>query len=247
MNDRKNPRNEKTHFKSLAPSLPASNAASHHRPRRVIAVHLILTLYGHWAVNDPRGSGSDDFYDDKFEPLGPIHKGRKPNHAQPTRHELKSFHHEHEDLLNFPLFWIDDPMRREIAAAIADVIRTNGYTCYACAVCGNHAHLLNRTHKHDALTMWMHFSESIRSRLRDRFPDLLVPHHPVISNRPYKVFLYEPEQVWDRIGYVEENPLKEGLPFQAWDFVTPYDNFPFHKQAWAQADAKARAEKKKRT
>jgi hypothetical protein len=27
--------------------------------RRVIAVHLVLTLYGHWAVNDPRGSGSN--------------------------------------------------------------------------------------------------------------------------------------------------------------------------------------------
>jgi hypothetical protein len=230
---------EKMHPQSLAPSHPPSQR----RPCRVIAAHLILTLYGHWAVNDPRGSGSTDFYDYKFEPLGPIHHGRKPNHEQPTRQALRSFHHEHETLLNFPIFWIDAPMRREIAAAIAEAIRAHGYTCYACAVCGNHAHLLNRTHKHDALTMWTHVAESIRERLRLRFPELLSPRHPVISNRPYKVFLYEPEQVWDRIDYVEQNPLKERLPLQRWDFVSAYDNFPFHKEAWARADVKARGEK----
>jgi hypothetical protein len=52
----------------------------------------------------------------------------------------------------------------------------------------------------------------------------------VISARPYKVFLYNPEQVWDRIDYVEGNPLKEKLPPQRWEFVVPYDNFPFHRR-----------------
>src|SRR5829696_9504016 len=124
------------HPTSLAPSPPF---------RRVIAVHLVMSLYGHWAVNDPRGSGSSDFYDLKFEPLGPINFGRKPNEQQPTRAELKAFHREHEELLNFPVFWIDDSKRRVIAEAIADVIRAQGYTCYACAICGNHNHLLIRT------------------------------------------------------------------------------------------------------
>ena len=38
--------------------------------RQIIAHHLILTLYGHWPPNDLRGSGSEDFYDKKFAPLG---------------------------------------------------------------------------------------------------------------------------------------------------------------------------------
>jgi hypothetical protein len=167
--------------------------------RRVIAVHLVLTLYGHWAVNDPRGSGSSDFFDLKFETLGPIHTGRKPRHEQPTRKALKEFHAQHEELLNFPIVWIDDPKRESIAQTIHDVIRAQAYTCYACAICGNHVHLLIRTHKHDALTIWNHFAETIRSRLRLRFPNEMPPHHPVISARPYKVFLYTPEQVWGRI------------------------------------------------
>lgn len=200
------------------------------RGRRVIAVHLVLTLYGHWAVNDPRGSGSTEFIDEKFEPLGPIHFGRKPRHEQPARPELKRFHTRHEELLNFPVFWIDGDKREAIADAIREMIRAHGYTCYACAICGNHVHLLIRTHKHDSLTIWDHFAEAIRQRLRLRFPTEICPQHSVISARPYKVFLYRPDEVWDRIGYIDENPLKENLPAQTWEFVAPYDNFPFHKR-----------------
>lgn len=216
------------------------------RGRRVIAVHLVLTLYGHWAVNDPRGSGSSDFIDPKFEPLGPIHFGRRPRHAQPTREELKAFHAQHEELLNFPIFWIDAEKRKEIAQAIGDCLRAQGYTCYACAICGNHVHLVIRTHKHDALTIWNHFAEAVRSRLRLRFPQEIAPEHPVISARPYKVFLYTTDEVWDRIDYVEQNPLKERLPPQEWEFVAPYDNFPFHKHPEAKAQAEARAKAKAR-
>jgi REP element-mobilizing transposase RayT len=200
------------------------------KQRRVIAVHLVLTLYGHWAVSDPRGSGSSEFIDVKFEPLGPIHFGRKARHEQPSRRELREFHEKHEELLNFPIFWIDDKKRRAISEAIAEVIRCAGYTCYACAICGNHIHLLIRTHKHDALTVWNHFAEGVRNRLRLRFPDQISANHPVISARPYKVFLYEPHDVWDRIEYIEQNPLKENLPPQSWNFVSAYDNFPFHKR-----------------
>ncbi len=195
----------------------------------MIAVHLVLTLYGHWAVNDPRGSGSSDFIDDKFEPLGPIHFGRKPAQQQPARKELKEFHAAHEELLNFPLLWIDDAKRKATADAIDEVIRAQSYTCYACAICANHLHLLIRTHKHDALTIWNHFAECIRHRLRLRFPHEISLHHPVISARPYKVFLYHPQEVWNRIDYIQHNPQKEKLPLQRWDFVVPYDNFPFHK------------------
>jgi hypothetical protein len=48
----------------------------------------------------------------------------------------------------------------------------------------------------------------------------LVPEdHPVWSHRPYKVFLYTNDDVLGRIGYVDDNPEKEGLPRQHWGFV----------------------------
>ena len=49
----------------------------------------------------------------------------------------------------------------------------------------------------------------------------LVPReHPVWSNRPYKVFLRNDVQIRQTIRYVEENPVKEGLPRQKWSFVS---------------------------
>lgn len=200
-----------------------------HLNSTIIAGHFIFVLYGHWAVNDPRGSGSTDFLDLKFAPLGPIHFGRKPEGQQPTREELREFHLWHQELLNFPILWIDDAKRIEIAAAIEEVIREQGYTCYACAICSNHLHMVIRKHKHDPLTIWNNIAQGIRQRLRLRFPDEISAHHPVISARPYKVYLYAPKDVWGRIEYANTNPLKEGLPRQHWTFVTPYDNWPMHK------------------
>jgi REP element-mobilizing transposase RayT len=200
------------------------------RHRTVIGAHHILMLYAHWAVNDPRGSGSDQIRDPKFESLGDIHHGRKPEDEQPSRDELRAFHEAHRELLKFPLFWIDHCKRAEIACAIAEAIRTHGYTCYACAICANHIHLVIRTHKHKAREQWMNIADAIRGRLRHKFHHELAADHPIISSRPYSVLLFTPDEMRGRISYVENNPLKEGQPRQHWEFVTPYDNWPFHKK-----------------
>lgn len=199
----------------------------------VIAVHLIIVFYGHWAVNDPRGSGSRDFIDLKFVPLGPIHFGRKPDSEQPTREELRAFHAKHRELLNFPVFWVDEAKAQAIAGAIEEVIRKRNYTCYACAICSNHVHLVIRTHRDKALMMWNNFADAIRERLRVCFAPPageISRHHPVVSARPYKVFLFTPDDVWGRIAYVQGNPEKEGRPRQRWGFVTAYDGWPLHKR-----------------
>lgn len=198
--------------------------------RSIIAHHLILTLYGHWGVNDPRGSGSAEFIDPKFSPLGPIHHGRKPEHLQPTREVLRAYHCEHEQLLNFPVLWLDEAKRQAMADAFAEVVRTRNYTCYACAILSNHAHFVIRIHRDDALTMLQHLAETSKRRLRLRFHNEISEHHPIWSARPYKVFLYAPDDVRSRIGYVQRNPQKEGLPPQQFDFVKPYDNWPHHKR-----------------
>ncbi len=182
------------------------------RPRSVIAAHLILTLYGHWEVYDPRGSDSVDFKDQKFTPLGPIHFGRKPNDAQPTKAELKAFHAQHQQLLNFPVFWLDDAKRNEFAAAISAVINDRAYTCYAAAICGNHAHLVIRTHRDKALAMWNHFANAIRQRLRLCFPTEVAPSHPVISARPYNVLLFTPQEVWPASPMSSRIPRKRDCP-----------------------------------
>lgn len=56
------------------------------------------------------------------------------------------------------------------------------------------------------------------------------PKHPVWSSRPYKVFLDTPEAIVAEVDYIWKNPEKEGLPEQHWQFVQPYDGWPFHKR-----------------
>lgn len=198
--------------------------------RQIIAHHLILTLYGHWPPNDLRGSGSSEFHDEKFAPLGPIHHGRKPEHEQPARDELRTHLHAAQELMNFPVFWIDDAKRQAIAEAFLEVIEREGYTCYACAILRNHAHLVIRIHRDRHDTMLKKLSDASALRLRHRFPEELSIHHPVWNARPYARFCYEPHDTRKRIKYVQDNPEKEGLPRQHWDFVQVYDDWPYHKR-----------------
>ena len=195
--------------------------------RRIIAHHLLFPLYGHWAPNDPRGSGSAELFNDELEALGPIHFGRKPQHLQPSREELRAFHRAFKAKLKHRPFWIDQHTRALIATAFQNVIDRRGYTVYACAICSNHAHAVVRVHRDDALAMWDAFAEESRTLLRSCGE--IEADHPVWADRPYKVFLNSIQQVRTCIGYVQQNPVKEGLAPQAWPFVKVYDGWPLHK------------------
>ena len=191
----------------------------------IIGHHLIWTLYGHWLANDLRGSGSDKLRSQKFADLGPIYHGRRPEKAQPSRQELRDFHKNAETRLNFSKFWLDAAKRQAVGENIGQVVTAQGYTVWACAVLSNHAHLVIRRHRDDALRMWNAFADVIRLRLRE-FPNIGA-RHPVFSDRPYKVFLRNPAEVRTRIAYVERNPEKEGLPRQQLPFIVAYNSWPF--------------------
>jgi hypothetical protein len=103
--------------------------------RIIIAHHLVLHGYGFWLRNDPRGSGSVEFHDQKFANLGPIHTGRKA--VQPSRGELKKFWEQSRPRLDYPLVWFDEAKRQATAEAFAEVIRHERYTAWGCAVLAN--------------------------------------------------------------------------------------------------------------
>jgi len=186
--------------------------------RCIIAHHLVLMGYGHWLPNELRGSGSDEIRNSLLRDLGEIHHGRK--HVQPSREELREFHQQAEPLLEQDVLWFDERMRIAIAQGFALAAANIGYVVYACAILRNHAHLVVKRHKHRHDVMWRTFAEGARQSLR-AVAD--VPErHRVWGARPYSVFPYNPDDVTGRIDYVNENPAKEGLPPQAWDFISPY-------------------------
>jgi REP element-mobilizing transposase RayT len=192
----------------------------------VIAHHLIWTVYGTWLGNDPRGSGSQRVYTPAIAELGEVHLGRKK--VQPARTKVRAFYEEAVPLLKYDVVRFNKDQRIEIGSSFAEIIRNHRYTCYACAIMPDHVHLVIRKHRDPAEEMIDCFQQESRQWLIER--GSMPEWHPVWTLGGWKVFLDTPKEVWSRIRYVEGNPMKERLPRQMWPFVTPYDNWPYHKR-----------------
>jgi hypothetical protein len=191
----------------------------------VIALHLVFMGYGHWLPNDPRGSGSVEVRNELLDSLGQLHRGRKA--VQPSKEELRSFYREAAGRLEHEMVWFDEELRGVVGGGFEEVIGLRRYTCWACAVMRNHAHLCVRRHKDTDRVIW--------GNLARRSAEVLhacpsVPgEHPIWADRPYAVFLETPEDIRRVVKYIEENPMKEGLGPQRWGFVRGYDGWPLHK------------------
>jgi len=190
----------------------------------VIAYHLIWTAYGYWLPNDPRGSTSHHIRNKKISELGQWHFGRYK--IQPTGKAVREFQEKAATVLKYSLLKFDKPEIMEIAQAFTDMITQQCYTCYACTIMPDHVHVLIRKHKHSAEEMIENLQESSRLRLREtkhRSWD-----HPVWGGEGWKVFLHHPSEVREIIRYIEDNPIKWGLPRQKWPYVAEYDNWPLY-------------------
>lgn len=192
----------------------------------IIGLHHIVHGYGFWGVNDIRGSGSYEVREEKFEDLGPIHQGRK--RVQPSREALRAYSKQVQERLKFPLLWFDARTRIFIANAVRDVCKSRGYTLWALAVMRNHLHALTRVHRDKHDVQWGAIADGTREAARAL--GVCDADHPVWSLRPYTTFCDTPEGVKGRVKYIEDNPENAGLPRQCYDFVKPYDGFPFHKK-----------------
>ncbi|MCH8923303.1 MAG: transposase, partial [Planctomycetes bacterium] len=195
----------------------------------VIAHHLIWTVHGHWLPNDPRGSTSRTVCSDLIAELGEHHYGRR--RVQPPRQEVREFYDGAGVVLEHPLLAFSNEQIDIIAEAFAEIISQQQYTCYACAVMPDHTHLVIRKHKHRAEEMIDRLQMASRLRLQD--PDLDEEHsidvnHPVWTSGGFGGFIDHPDVVRKVIRYIENNPLKQRMPGQSWDFVKTYDGWPLH-------------------
>ena len=188
----------------------------------VIAYHLIWTGYGWWLPNDPRGSHSQSVRSDVLKDLGEVHLGRKK--IQPYSHVIRDFYDEATDHLQHPTLSFTGDDRVLIAEAFGNVVKQFNYTCYACAIMPDHAHILIRKHKHTVEEMSLALHRESAAVLHSTYP-----HHPIWTHGVgWKAFLEHPAGVRRTRRYIEENPVKIGLPKQDWSFVKPYDNWPLH-------------------
>jgi REP element-mobilizing transposase RayT len=190
----------------------------------VIAYHLIWTIYGSWLPNDPRGSGSNSIASHAIAGLGELHHGRKK--IQPAGWVIEQFYQRAREVLRFPVLPFDRHEIEIVAKAVSDAITELTYTCYACAIMPDHVHILIRKHKDPAEAMVANLQSSTRAAIVNSGGR--EPTHPVWTEGAWKVFLDHPDDVRRTIRYIENNPVKEGLPVQRWSFVKPYDGWPLH-------------------
>jgi hypothetical protein len=111
----------------------------------VLGYHLVWTAYGWWLPNDLRGSTSRAIRCDVLRELGELHYGRK--RVQPASRDIRAFYRAAAGLLKHPLLTFSCEEIEAIARAFVTVIARERYTCYACALLGDHVHVLIRKHR----------------------------------------------------------------------------------------------------
>src|SRR5439155_23449710 len=138
------------------------------------------------------GSTSKAIECDVLKELGELHHGRK--NVQPPSREIRAFYQHAESLLKHELLTFNARAIQVIADAFAARICANCYTCYACSIMFDHAHLLIRKHKQLAECMIDQFQKYSGDAMRAS--NLRATDHPVWSTGGWKVFLDTPDDIW---------------------------------------------------
>ena len=186
-----------------------------------VAHHLILSAYGFWLPNDPRGSGSSFVGSDSLYGIAgratKVEDGRSRAH---DTHDRTARLAAKAALKNRPVLFTG-VQARAIGRGISAHAEQAAIPIWACAIMPDHAHFVVAECGRDLDKMMLQFKAAATRQL------LAEEIHPFQGQSPvpkcfaqggWKVFL-KAETVERTIRYVEENPIKAGLPAQKWRFV----------------------------
>src|SRR4051812_14240618 len=189
--------------------------------------HAIFGAYGFWLPNDPRGSWSEFVGSWELFRYGPATK------TDETR-SLAHLDHDHslrlaaKAALKYPPVEFNGLQARAVVRGFAEYAKRRNLVVWACAILPDHVHLvLGRPQiKVEQLVIQLKASATRRLIAEGLHPLAGVKeknHRPpkCFARGEWKVFL-DPEDIPRAIGYVEDNPIKEGKPRQNWRFVVPF-------------------------
>lgn len=194
----------------------------------MLAAHLILTAYGFWLPNDPRGSWSAFVRAWELRRFGEATTVHTRRSVAGKRHDAALRREAKLALARRPVVF-NGEQARTIALAFGGRAEGSGYPIYACAVMPEHVHLVIGTprtgvEKAAELLKGAATAAMIREGLHP-FEDVFYRN----GRRPtpwarkcWKVYLYERADVERAVRYVEENPVKEGKRRQKWSFVESF-------------------------
>ncbi|MFO0809822.1 MAG: hypothetical protein U0746_14465 [Gemmataceae bacterium] len=195
----------------------------------VIAYHTIMSTHGFWLPNDPRGSNSSEVRAPNIQPFGPATLVTHTRRSVAGRPHDRKKRLAAKEAMVYPEVSLTGRQALSVGNGFGEQVRISGYKIYACCILSQHIHLVIGRHHYDI--------EQVGRLLRQKATAHLLADglHPFADQRDEngrlpsvwgqdfrKIFLFTPDEVRDRIRYVEDNPLKEGKPRQRWSFVVPY-------------------------
>jgi REP element-mobilizing transposase RayT len=191
----------------------------------IVGYHVSFSAYGFWLPNDPRGSWSE--FVGKWELYKVAGKATKTTencslarrpHDRAARLAAKA------ELARPPVRFTPEQVR-SIGRAFGEYAAKAELEVWACAIMPDHVHVVFACHRLAA--------EAVVNKLKGAATTKLVADgiHPFQALKPadgpppkcfaqgeWVIFL-DPEDVAWNVEYVENNPIKAGLPAQHWDFV----------------------------
>jgi REP element-mobilizing transposase RayT len=189
----------------------------------ILAHHLILTAYGFWLPNDPRGSWSD------FVRSWDLYQHGRATKVSTTRSVAARPHDPQarmraKDTLQFDPVIFNGLQARAIARGFAWACSEAGYQCWACAIMTDHAHLVMAGHERGIDLIRSHLKARATRQLNDEGLNPLPREHGISpwARKGWTVFLDDDADVRRAIAYVNANPARAGLRPQAWRFVAAY-------------------------
>jgi len=194
----------------------------------ILGSHVIISAYGFWLPNDPRGSWSD------FVGSWELFRFGKATKVD-THHSLASQKHNHgvrlsaKRVLKYPPVKFDGKQVGAIGRGFADCVEKNDMTIWACSILSEHVHLVVARHDYDVRQIVNQLKGYATRQLAREEVHPMRPFSTKDNRLPkvwgrgcWVVYLSSEADIKRAIRYVDNNPSKEGKPLQRWGFVNGY-------------------------
>ncbi|MDD4891933.1 MAG: hypothetical protein PHU85_18590 [Phycisphaerae bacterium] len=190
----------------------------------ILAYHVILSAYGFWLPNDPRGSWSDFVAAWELLKFGPAAKAATRRSVADRPHDIAR-RLEAKAYLKYSPVSFSGIQARAIGIGFANQVQHSDLTIWACSILPEHVHLVVKRHAYKIERAAILLKGSATRELTRQginpmsrcAEDGTVPSP--WGHKFWKVFLDSAADVRRAIQYVIENPVREGKPRQQWACV----------------------------
>ncbi len=180
----------------------------------ILGFHCIMTTYGFWLPNEPRGSYSTFVGSWNLLQFGQATK------VNPRRSVAKrDYDHQQkaamQNALKYPPVRFTGNQAKAVGLSISDL----PYDLFALAILPDHVHLIVGQTTRKINVIMGHVKAHATRRLREHgwFAD-----HSPWAKRAWSVYLNNVSDMKRAIAYVQGNPIRAGLKPQRWSVVQMY-------------------------